>query len=435
MKHDLTFKALVLSLALLTCAKAASADAGFEQGVSAFKQQNYQQAIDYFLQSREQGNRDAILAYNLAASYYKLGRYSDAQGYFSEAANDAALAGLSHYNLGLIALNNKDQKAAQEAFSRSFKTAQDDKVRLLAARQLEQLGVVKSDAEAGKVKGFVSLSMASDDNVTLVNEDIVVAANSSDSYLDFYGTGSYQLSGNRREGVRLKGALSLSRYADLSIYDERLLSAGIYFSQPLAEWSGRAGLVYYHDSFDGVAFQQSTSLQLRADRKYAPGRRLRLKYDLTLYDDLDARYAYLAGSKQRFTLEDYRRFGAEKLRLGYRLELNDRDNYSLANTFASYSPTRHSLFASLGHDFGDKWSALAKFDYRNSNYGDANVSAGVNRGVREDDRTRYSLTGIYSYSRNSEFELMWRHTSNDSNYTSENYSSNLIMVSANHYFD
>ncbi len=435
MEHGAKLKRLVFFILLLAGGSVVYADVAFEQGVSAFKQQNYQQAIEYFFQSRKQGNKDAILTYNLASSYYKLGQHNHAQQYFTEASADVSLAGLSFYNIGLIALKRNDSEAAQAAFSASFKMAEDDRVKVLAARQLEALGVEKSGPASGKIKGFVSLSLANNDNVTRVNDDIPSVANSSDSYLDFYGTSSYQLSGDNLDGVQLKAALAVSHYADLSAYNDRLLSAGVYFSQPLFNWRSRVGLVFYHDSIDAVAFQQRASLKLRADRKYAPGQRFRLKYDLTLYNDLDPSYAYLSGHKQRFTLENRSRFDVDKLRLGYTLEVNSRDDLSVVNSFVSASPTRHTLYASVARDFSDNWSGLAKFDYRNSNYGDANVSAGVDLGVREEDRSRYSLIGIYNHSRNSAFELMWRHTSNDSNYSSENYSSNLIMVSANHYFD
>ncbi len=435
MERESKLKGLLFFMLLLAEGSVAYADVAFEQGVSAFKQQQFQQAIGYFLQSRQQGNEDAILAYNLASSYYKLGQYADAQQYFTKASAYNSLAGLSFYNIGLIALKQNDSEAAQAAFTTSFKTAEDDRVRVLAAQQLEKLEIEKRGPASRKIKSFVSLGLASDDNVTRINDDISSAANRSDGYLDFYGSSSYQLSGNSLDGVKLKAALAVSHYADLSAYNDRLLSAGVYFSQPLLDWRSRAGLVLYHDSIDAVAFQQRASLKLRVDRKYAPAQRLRLKYDLTFYNDLDPSYAYLSGHKQRFTLENRSRFSVDKLRLGYSLELNNRDDYSVANTFISASPTRHTLYASIAHDFSDKFSGLAKFDYRRSNYGDANVSAGVDLGVREEDRSRYSLTGIYNYSRNSAFELMWRHTSNDSNYISENYSSNLIMVSANHYFE
>lgn len=425
----------VLSAVLLCSAAVAHADMDFDQGVNAFKQQDYQQAVKSFLQSRQQGNQSSILAYNLAVSYYKLGKYDQAKLYFQEILSDPELTALGYYNLGLIAQKRNEPQAAKTAFSKSFNAAKDDKVRMLAARQLDEPVVAKKESLFDKATGFISLGVAHDDNVTRANEDIPTVANSSDSYLDFYAAGSYQHSGEWDDGLQFKGSMVVTRYSDLSAYDENRFSIGAYLSKPLAEWRTRSGLVYTHSTVDGSAYLQQFTLKLRADNRYAPDQRLRLKYDLSRYDELDVSYSYLSGIKQRFTIENRSRLGEDKLRLGYALELNSRDDFSALNTFSSYSPTRHNLFAVYDRVVSDKWSAQGRFDYRDSNYGDANVSGGINLGVRDESRSRYTLSAAYEYRRDTEFEMKWRHTSNDSNYISENYSSNLIMLSANHYFD
>jgi outer membrane receptor for ferric coprogen and ferric-rhodotorulic acid len=103
-------------------------------------------------------------------------------------------------------------------------------------------------------------------------------------------------------------------------------------------------------------------------------------------------------------------------------------------TYYPYSPTRHTLFAELKHNFSRQWRGELRLDYRYSDYGDATIISGVNQGVRSDNRGRYSLIGTWRYSRDTEFEASWRYTDNNSSFTSETYTSNLYQLRANHYF-
>jgi len=425
---------LSASLLFLLVETAVAADVAFDKGVSAFKNHDYVVATDWFEQARDQGNQSAILAYNLAASYYKLGRLVDARHYFEEAAQDNGLAGLSYYNLGLIALKDNDEQAARRFFYKSLDTAKDETLSLLAAQRLDELGEDKAGLPSRGVNGFASLSLARDDNVTRVNEDIPTAANASDNYLDFYGTLGYWLRGSRDNGMQLRGGLIMTRYSDLSLYNEDLISLGVYLTRPLGKWRGRAGAVFYHDSLDGSAFQRRLSLQLRADNDYAPGQRLRFNLDLTRYSDIDSSYAYLSGSKQRFTLENRSRRDNEVLYLGYRFEINDREDLATLSSYSDYSPTRYTLYGVYEHKFNDHWLGRGMLDYRSSHYDADNIRSGVSQGVRKEDRTQYGLTAVYSYDRDTEFEAKWRRLSNRSNYISENYNSSMLMFSANHYF-
>ncbi len=435
MEFGLTFCNLCLSMLMATASLVVSADTPFERGVSAFKVQNYQSALEWFKQSRREGNASAILDFNLASSYYKLGRLPEAKRYYIKSSNNKNLAALSYYNLGLIALSVNDKQAAYQAFRRSFETAQNDRLKFLAAKHLDELMAENKEKSApDAVSGFVSFGLGHDDNVANVSDDVTTVSNKSDTYLDLFGIVNYQLSGSRRDGVYLKAGLVLTRYDDLTRYNENMFNLGIFLTQPLADWKTRLGLVYFHDSLDGDSFQQRTALQLRADKYYSKGQRLRLKYELSLYDDLDVRYAYLNGTRQRFTIENRSYLNRHSLRLGYRLETNQRDNLVSASSFFSYSPTRQSLYGSYDYMFSEKWGGQLSAEYRDSDYEDANISAGTNLGVQHDKRSRYGLTGIYRLSRDSELEIGWRHTNNRSNISAEVYDSSEVMLGISHFF-
>lgn len=428
-------RSALCALLFMAAPPLAAAETAFEQGLNAFRQQDYRLAVEWFQRSRSEGVDSASLDFNLASSYYKLERYTEAKRYYSAATRDAALAGLSYYNLGLIALKENDEQAAFEAFRASFETARDDRLKYLAAQRLE---ILQPDpvapAQADRFSGFLSLSAAHDNNVANLSDIITNVSNKSDIYLDLFGIASYQLSGSRDDGVQLRAGLIMTRYSDLNIYNEDLLSAGVYLRKPLARWHTRAGLVYYHDRLGGDPFQQRLALQLRADRRYAPGQRLRFRYDLARYDDLDARYSYLSGAKHRLGVEHRSRVGKHELNLGYRYERNDRNDFVSANGFFSYSPTRHTLFGEYEYRFSSQWAAQARYEYRRSDYQRPHISNGVNLGVQEDERNRYGISALYRFSRDAELELGWERTDNDSNFVSERYDSNVFLLRVNRFF-
>jgi tetratricopeptide (TPR) repeat protein len=414
---------------------AAPAATPFEEGLSAFKQQDYRQAVKLFERSRAEGIDSPVLDFNLASSYYKLEQYDAAKRYYRAATRDETLAGLSYYNLGLIALKQHDEQAAYQAFRSSFESSRDDRVRLLAARRLETLQPAPAaTARPGRFSAFVSLTAAHDDNVANLSDVITTVSNKEDNYLDLFGIVTYQLSGTRDDGVQLRGGLIKTRYSSLNIYNEDLLSAGAYLYKPLGQWYTRTGLVFYHDTLGGHPFQQRLALQFNAYRYYASGQRLRFRYDLTHHNDLDARYAYLNGTRQRLGIEHRSRKGKHELNLGYRYEWNARNDYSTATSFFSYSPVRHTLFGEYEYRVTTHWAGRMNYEYRHSDYGVAHVSKGVDLGVQQDDRDRYGLTGVYRLDRDTDFELGWQRTLNYSNYASERYNSSVVMLRANLFF-
>ncbi len=434
---DLRYRLCVFYAAVMLAGVSSQvfADTVFDRGVNAFKQQDYQNAVELFEQSRREGDDSVILNFNLASSYYKLDRFQEAKRYFAKASEDETLAGLSYYNLGLIALKENDQATAFSAFRKSYELAEDENLKYLAAVKLNELDPERQEkSEIDKFYGFVSLSFAHDDNVALINDLITTVTDKSDNYLDLFGVATYQLSGTRDDGVQLKAGLILTRYDDLNSFNENVINAGAFLLKPLADWKSRFGLVYYHNTIGGASFQQRLSLQARADRFYAPGQRLRLRYDYTHHEDLAARFSYLNGWRQRFTIENRSRINNHKLRLGYRFEVNNRDDFQTATSFISYSPIRHSLYGWYEYEFNQRWIGKVMAEYRNSNYQNANIVRGVNEGVQKDDRSRFRLSGIYRFNRDTDLELSWRYTDNRSTITADSYVSNVYMLSLNHFF-
>lgn len=408
----------------------------FDAGVQAFKAQDYAQAIVYFEQAQAQGIDSPVLHYNLAVSYFKQQRYDQAKQSFELAAQQDTLAAISYYNLGLVALKKAQLQTAKQAFKESFTLADDERLKLLSARQLEKLlpSTKQKEVAPKRLSGFASLGWVHDSNVRQVNDDLPTVNTEADSYLDLFVLTSYQLTGSRRQGLQLKAGFIVNRYQTLSNYNQQTLNLGIYFSAPLAGWQGRIGLHAYRDKLDGQPYLKRLVTQVRGDNYYADGQRFQLRYELSQYQEGDVKYAYLAGNKHRFQMTNRSRFGAEELQFGYKLEVNDRDDLTLANSFISVSPIRQTVSFKWRHNVNRVLASELTLDYRSSDYRDNNVINGVGQVIQKEQRSRIAATGIYRLNKQTELEARWRYTSNDANVANERYINHQIMMSANLYF-
>lgn len=420
-------------LALQLATGVAHGNEAFNVGVSHFKAGEYASAVDWFEQARQQGVDSAVLDYNLAVAHYKLEQYALARPYFASAAETPALAPLSFYNLGLVAVKVGDDDAALTWFRRTSQSTDDESLLRLSETMLEKLDD-RPPAPQRPVKrwsGWFSAGLGYDDNVSRVNDDLTAVSNQDDLFLDAYGSIDYRLNGNRRRGNMIRFGAALTRYGDLEFYNQLLVNAGLYHYHPLGAWRTRVGGHYYHDWLNDEPYQQRINIQLRADRRYGEAQRLRLQYDYSRLDELDARYEFVTGDRQRFKIENSTRGEKSRFKLGYRLELNDREDLASGANFISHSPTRHTFFAGLRHNFTHRWLGRLDGEYRYSRYADNEVITGVDRGRREDDRFRGTVRAVYRFTPSFEWELMYRHTRNESNFVDEDYSVNQVVLSLN----
>ncbi len=428
---------LLLAL-LLNSSIAWTAPDAFKTGVEHFKNGHYKEAISHFKKARQAGNESAVLHYNLGVSYFKLGRYRAAQDQFLMISRHKKLGALACYNLGLVAYKLKSNSAAVRWFRRSIERSNNPKIEKLASAQLRKLQPRSASRSAatktGRWSGFFSEGIGSEDNVTRINEDITVSGAQSDIYWSAYGNLNYQLLGDRTQGTQLRLGAGLSRYKELSNYNQGLLNLGLYQYTTLNGWRLRYGLHYYYDELDGSGFQErikaSTRLSYRLNRR----QRLRFNYEVSRLNEINPAYSYLSGLRQRIKAEHTLQNRDLRFRLRYTLELNDREDRQGPSSFTSYSPTRHTLLASVKSPVSESWSARTDLEYRYSGYPDANIANNLTTGTREDQRLRASLYATYHLSRNADIELRYRHTRNSSTLTYYEYSNNHLMLSVDYYF-
>ncbi len=430
-----TVELLVLSFYLLTGVAHADDNQSFEEGVRLFGSGDYEGAARQFERALLAGGDNPVIHYNLGSSYYKLGRYDMARAHFIKIDIKHELSALAYYNLGLVAFRLDGEEEAIHWFRRSRNKSNDTALRRLAEKQIKLLqNEKKAYSWREHVTGYFSAGIGYDDNVARVSDDILQIADHGSAFLDLFLSSSYWLDGDHRRGNALKFGGGLARYEELNEYSSSFLNIGFYHYRPLNSWHSRYGVHYYRIELDDEGFQQRIKLQVRAGKQYAENQRLRLQYEYGQVDELTAYYDYLAGSQQRLKMENRTRFAHGRLRLGYTLEFNDKQDYRQADTFSSYSPVRQTFYLRYNPSLGKNWIGRIGLDYRHSDYARENIVAGTSVGVRKDQRIRATIGATYEYSRDVELEIILRHTRNDSNIVNKEYISNQLLFTVGHYF-
>ena len=192
----------------------------FQAGVTAFKQGNYESALDYFHQAQSLGFAKPSLHYNIGVCCYKLGRYQEAEEAFNKTATFPKMAPLAYYNLGVIAEKRSDHDKALYWLHKSYDTAEveDLNLRVLAANALTQ---IEGKTDNSPWAGYASVGLGYDDNVELVpDSDFLQASNMDDSFLDVYLSARRFFAGDSSSsGSYFQGSLSYLKYAELNEYE------------------------------------------------------------------------------------------------------------------------------------------------------------------------------------------------------------------------
>ncbi len=415
---------LVFAIQLPLCGEAAPSS--LEQGVSALRAADYHAAVRYLEQARAAGIDTAGLHYNLGVAYYRLERYRDAEAAFAKVARTPEMAALAHYNLGLVAAAQQDTRKAERLFDQALKESDSAKLSALAASQLKRIrreDPVRRNGFLESLSGIVSGEVGYDDNVTLDANDLSLATGKDDTYLSLFLYGDGVIAKNLDSTVRADASLYSVRYNDLGSYNQDDLEAGIGFETAKSGWNLDAGVRLGVTYLDGNNFTRAEIIRLQGSRKLSEQQTLRLRYEVRRIDDMDAAYAYLAGWRQQLGADSIWKDGGKRLRVGYRLELNDREDL-LSPRFTSYSPTRHNLRAQGVLPVSEKLDAVLELQYRYSRYNDANALPDGSFVTREEHRYRAIAKAVYAFNRNTDMALEYIYTKNDANLADKNYTDN-----------
>jgi hypothetical protein len=333
----------------------------FAAGTAAFRQGDYLRALSLFQRARAEGPDTAALEYNIGVCEYRVGDYDTAEATFRALAERfPSFRALAEYNRGLALLKLQRRDDAIAAFT-SARAAGDERLAALAASALEELGVGAKRTAGVSWRGYFSAAAGHDDNVALVDQ-LSLPANVAAATPLTELLGYARLEPSTRVPLHVDFSGYVVRYADSTVFDEDSLRIDAGFSWSVGDsWRLEAGPYFASSTLDGDRFEETTGAQFRARRSLNE----RLAFDVRfLYDDIaapTARFAFVAGSRERLRLGLEDGAADRRLRVAYERESEDRADPSV-------SPERDKLMLGWARRLTGRWFTDGTLSYRTSHY-------------------------------------------------------------------
>lgn len=368
----------------------------FKQGIEAFKQGMYQQALERFLHAEAQllirGQQDDKLLYNLGATYYKLKQYRKARGYFVSILETPKYNDLAHYNLALIDYRLEDYQQSLQHLE-AIQHSRNTNLRLLAKALLAKVrrhSRPKQDIAFRAYSGKISYTGGHDSNVSLV-EDLAPVQRLSDFQHTLKLQGRYLLHGDWKQGLNAYIRYFDQRHRRENDYDYAIARVGLDYHKDLTSFYSRYRLNLARSRFANSPYQQLSELQALYVIPYDSAQSLSLSLHALDVSSLNSVYDHLEGQRYRGRVSWRTSNISWRHTLAYTYESNRRRDYEVISTtgerdFRSQSPVRHELRYSISN-IGDKLSWYNHIYYRLSLYPDANTNVSPNI-KREDRRLR-----------------------------------------------
>jgi len=410
-------------------ATAASSRDAFEAGVAAFRDGDYQQALDHFLAAQQAGLSSRALLYDLGATYFRLGRYAEAERVFSRLRDTVPSARtLATYNLGLIARARGDRNAAADYFRSAYEAAEDgSRLQRLADAALAATGKPVGGRGLGATGGL-SVAAGHDDNVAF--EPSGDRQEGGDAFLEAFGWARYRWAPGEHDRLRAEASVYSLSFADLHDYDLLDLHFGGAWLRRILGWRWELGGAVDRLWRDGRTALDAAAAHVAGRRPLGAGWTAELRYRATRYEAA-SRYDYLDG--WRHELGPAVELDADQLwlRLAYSWAWNARRDETVGDRFYSYSPTVQALSLDSRWRLLPRWHLTAGADLRDSVYADEDVrqgSSGLYSDRREDLYWRGALGVERDLGRSWTVFAEYRHTDNDSNFDAEDYRRNVWMA-------
>ncbi|MDZ7735678.1 MAG: hypothetical protein U5P41_05955 [Gammaproteobacteria bacterium] len=275
------------------------------------------------------------------------------------------MGALAHYDLGLIAESVEDQRSAVHHYTQAYRiSTPGSKVRELAVLKIKEL---KPDRDVSvttrKWQGLLSAAVGYDDNANLTSDtgdDRI--SEEGDAFTELFGFANYYLKGDFRDGYRLNGGFYTRQYFEESEFSFSTLFLGLTRDKQWDTWHTQVGVLVNGSILEDDYFGTTGTLRLAARRNFDPFR-LRLQNDLSGIDTRDS-FDFLSGIRNQSTIELLRPLDIGKVRVGYQLELNDRNDQSIGNEFFSYSPIRNKVYVDFDYFVAPKWIINLRGEYR-----------------------------------------------------------------------
>ena len=400
---------------LFASSVSATAQTDFEQGLKLFKAGDYSEAVEKFESARKQGMKTVSLYYNLGSSYFKLENYRVSKHYFSLVAKLPEMQSLAEYNLGLIALREKQNKLASDYFNRVITAGKDQKLVALSRKKLREIRQIKSPWSA-----FISMNLGHDDNITASPSGAV--SNISDNFYDFYASIDRVVSGKRKAGWLVDASYFRMDYSDSDYFDEYMIQLGIRKEHKLADWDSRFKFSMSKRNYGGNDFQTILQLGVVGKKSLSKSDRILIRFR---YEDISSDYAlydYLEGSRIRLRTE-YRSYDKyNDHQFYYEIDINDRGVLDAGSYSYEYSPSRHTVLYKYTYLKNDKWHYSGEASYRVSDF-PASTSFD-----RNDDRLKLALGADYRFDKTFKLRTRLQYIDNASTVDIYDYDKTMVTI-------
>lgn len=402
---------------LLLCSSElmATAESDYELGVASYKAGDNGKAVMYFESAMKQGMDSVALQYNLASSYYRLGRYDDAKTYFKLLNQTEAMRDIAEYHLGLIAIKEKDGSLAHSYFNSIATTGKDEKLVKLSKKQLSAL-----EKAEDRWTSYFSLNYGYDDNISSVSGDSVLGK--ADNFYQLLASADLLISGRRVDGWTADVSLFGIEYSETDTNDEYHFTLGLRRAVKFEDWYTSALLNLSKSTYGGDDFQRITRLDILGRKAVSKRQRIHLRYQAEDIRSDNVSYDYLAGWRQRARVE-YRHYAQNNTKhIYYELELNDRGELVTSDGTYEYSPTRHTIRGLYTQIINKYWWLTGVLSYRISNFSPTPTID------REDEQWKLALSTDYYFDRTFKFTAKYQYTDNASTIERYAYDKSIIKV-------
>lgn len=387
---------------------AANSSALFASGTEAFERGDFAAALAGFEAARAAGMSGPAVLYDIGVARYKLGRNAEAEQAFRElAAGYPAMRELAQYNLGLTLIRQDRMVEARDAFE-GARRSDDAKIRALADAMLARIAPAEAAAALATAERsrdpdrlrLLDVGVGFDGNVALVDEASLPLGTTTDSPLaQVFGL----FRGRPRPALPFVVDASgyLIRYADAGEFDQAAVRLGAAYAWDIQGWRLETGPYYSHSSLAGNSFERRIGAAVDLRHGLGEASTLRLRFAREGIDDLDPQFDYVAGTRDRLSLDFRHRSARGRLSLGYAHEANDREGPGV-------SPRRDEVYAGYEVFVTPDWSFEAQGFLRASRYADLVVT-------RDEDLAELRLAARRDLRAGWLLEGEWRIGSNDSN--------------------
>ncbi len=371
------------------------------KGINAFKENNFQEAIQYFNLALKEGNKNKGLLFNLGVSYYKVGELKKSQKVLQPLSDDYPEDDAILYTLAVVEKKLGNTTLALQYFEEISENP-DAEFELVFAAE-EQIDILLGFSSKKKIlkknpsRWFNSLdfSLGHDDQVINIVNDI--ATEDSDTFTELSFTTHWQSRAIKNNAWHFTGLYFQSNYDTVDEYDLDLYLIELNKRFVISSGYWLTGLSYETTNLNGTAYLNTIKINFSWLTQLSDKRHWLLKTNHRTISSQNANFDQFEGSSYQLDLSwNQREPKTTSWSIGYRFTQEDRDDLENGNAFTSYSPTRHAIYLRNIVFFSPSWQFSTYINYQTSRYADEHRFTDTNDVIirverRKDDRLNLRL--------------------------------------------